>query len=112
LQAVFAAIGIWACYCICMLVSRELVYLGLLTYFRVNWSLLTPNFWHASSRTSVRYLVGVVGILNVLAYELNTTTCDIMRGGVGRDRVREGKQRERLLSRLRASTSSSSYGLF
>jgi hypothetical protein len=45
-----------------------------MTHLSVYWSLLTPNFWQASSRTSVRYLTGVVGILTVFAYELNTVT--------------------------------------
>lgn len=56
-------------------------------YFSVNCSLPTPNFWHASSRTSVRYFTGVVGILWLLADALYTTTCDIATDGGQRMRT-------------------------
>lgn len=81
--------------------------IGASTYLSVNWSLLTPNFWHASSRTSVKYLVGVVGILNVFANELVTTTCDIMSDGtVYTVRRKQGRRQARWRSERRASTSS------
>jgi len=48
------------------------------TYFRVNSSARTLNFLQASSRTSVRYLVGLVATLTVLAEEWTTTTWDVI----------------------------------